>query len=79
MGKLGKFIRSSGTERLLFLEAVSWCALVRLTMLLLPFRKYTTLLGTPVTPGSVKPPASRSKQQKKLSINTEPVVLVHVF
>jgi len=37
----------SGAERRLFLEAVFWCAVVRLTMLLVPFRKYASLLGTP--------------------------------
>jgi hypothetical protein len=47
MSKLGKFTRLSGAERRLFLEAVFWCAVVRLTMLLVPFRKYASLLGTP--------------------------------
>ena len=47
MSKFGKFIGLSGFERRLFLEAVCWCAVVRLTMLLMPFRRYTSLLGTP--------------------------------
>jgi hypothetical protein len=46
MNKLQRFIRLTASERHLFLEAVFWCALVRLTMLMVPFRKYASLLGT---------------------------------
>jgi hypothetical protein len=58
MSKLGKFSRLSGVERRLFLEAVGWCAVVRLTMLLVPFRKYASLLGVPLEKSSVNCVAS---------------------
>lgn len=45
MGKFVTFLRISGVERRLFLEAVFWCAMARLAIVFIPFRKYYWLLG----------------------------------
>jgi len=45
MGKITRFFELPGLERRLFLEAVWWCGIARLAMLVLPFRKYSRLLG----------------------------------
>lgn len=45
MTKLGKLMRRLPRERRFFLEACIWLGLVRLAILLLPFRRITPLLG----------------------------------
>lgn len=48
MNRVGKFLRRSGRDRRLFLEACGWLVLARLAILLLPFKRIAPLLGRPM-------------------------------
>ncbi len=53
----------------MFVEAVFWCALVRMIMLVMPFRKYASLLGKPQKNGTPHPfgaPLSRGDNRELL-------------
>ena len=47
MEKVARFFRLPAFERRLFIEALFWCGLARLVILLLPFRIYARLMGKP--------------------------------
>jgi hypothetical protein len=72
MNKVARFFRLPGVERRLFLEAVFRCASVRLVMLVLPFRKYVSLLGVPVKEKDLKDlnPVLQSKDALLQQIGT---------
>ncbi len=54
MGRLDKFLRHNGPDRLLLIEALAWLCWVKPLLLLVPFRWLAPRLGTPQ---SESPPA----------------------
>jgi hypothetical protein len=67
MRKINKFFRASGLERRLFCEAVFWCTVARLMMLVLPFQRYASLLGNPRNETTHKPESHRRVLLEQIS------------
>jgi Transglutaminase-like superfamily len=71
MNKLKTLFRLPTLERRLILEAVYWCALIRLIIMVIPFRKYVWLLGKKRLSNKGQPASVSSVKRQKEALLLE--------
>ena len=70
MRRLGKFLRLSSSDRLLFVEAVIWLGIARLAVLVMPFRWIAPFLGRHMA----ESPQTTESEQKEIAERISRVV-----